>query len=269
MSQSASYRFETPENVQVSYAAAGLGTRFLAWFVDQVLVWALTLALIIVLAIAGFSVQGVITDFENGRDWEDGQQAALYFVGLIMLVWGFGSFVYFCGCELLLRGQTPGKRALKIRVVKADGFQLDASSIVVRNAFRVLDQLPPMWIIPFASRRSQRAGDMVAGTIVVSDAPAELSPVRAALAQRSPADMQFRFDATMLKRVSADEFAAIERVLDRWDDLPRDQKDTLLRAYAGPLAKKMRIEPPPGDQQLRFLEDLLLAELRRRDRNLV
>ena len=268
MSQSTSYRFETPENVQVSYAAAGLGTRFLAWFVDQVLVWVVTIILIIALAIAGFSLEGLIEDIDDGGN-RQGQEAALYFVGLIMLVWGFGSFLYFCGCELLLRGQTPGKRALKIRVVKADGFQLDAASIVVRNAFRVLDQLPPMWIIPFASRRSQRAGDMVAGTLVVSDAPAELSPVRAALAQRSPADMQFRFDAAMLKRISADEFAAIERVLDRWHDLPFDQQDSLLTAYATPLAKKMRVEPPPADQRLRFLEDLLLAELRRRDRQLV
>jgi uncharacterized RDD family membrane protein YckC len=269
MSQSASYRFETPENVEVSYAAAGLGTRFVAWFVDQILVWLVMLILIIALAVAGFSLEGLISGFDDPDDWSENQRAAMYFVGLIMLVWGFGSFLYFCGCELLLRGQTPGKRALKIRVVKAEGFQLDAPSIVIRNAFRVLDQLPPMWIIPFISRRNQRAGDMVAGTLVVSDEPAELSPVRAALAQRSPADMQFRFDATMLKRVSPDEFAAIERVLDRWHDLPFEQQDSLLTAYAAPLAKKMRIEPPPTDQRLRFLEDLLLAELRRRDRQLV
>jgi uncharacterized RDD family membrane protein YckC len=262
-----SYRFETPENVQVSYAAAGLGTRFLAWFVDQLLVWIFTILLIIALAVAGVSLQGLFSDFEG--EWDEDQQAALYFVGLIMLVWGFGSFAYFCGCELLLRGQTPGKRALKIRVVKADGFQLDAASIVVRNAFRVLDQLPPMWIIPFVSRRSQRAGDMVAGTLVVSDAPAELSSVRAALAQRSSADVQFRFDSAMLKRITGEEFAAIERVLDRWPDLAAEQRESLLTAYAAPLAKKLRIEPPPAELRLRFLEDLLLAELRRRDRQLV
>jgi uncharacterized RDD family membrane protein YckC len=267
MSHVDSYRFETPENVQVSYAAAGLGTRFLAWFVDQLLVWIFTAVLIIALVVAGFSLQGLFSDLDG--DWDENEQAALYFVGLIMLVWGFGSFVYFCGCELLLRGQTPGKRSLKIRVVKADGFQLDAASIVVRNAFRVLDQLPPMWIIPFVSRKSQRAGDMVAGTLVVSDAPAELSSVRAALAQRSSSDVQFRFDSAMLKRITADEFAAIERVLDRWHDLPFVQQDSLLTAYTAPLAKKLRVDPPPAELRLRFLEDLLLAELRRRDRQLV
>jgi hypothetical protein len=193
----------------------------------------------------------------------------LYFAGLIALVWGFGSFLYFCGCELLMRGQTLGKRALKIRVVKADGFQLDVPSIVVRNAFRVVDQLPPMWIIPFASRRNQRAGDMVAGTLVVSDAAAELSSVRTALTQRNIADVQFRFDQSMLKRVTTDEFAAIERVLDRFPDLPAEQRDSLLEAYATPLARKIRVDPPPAELRLRFLEDLLLAELRRRDRNLV
>ena len=108
----------------------------------------------------------------------------LYVAGLMMLIWGLGSFAYFGGCELLLRGQTLGKRLSQIRVVKVDGFQLDAASILVRNIFRVVDHLPPMWILPFLSRLGQRAGDMVAGTLVVHDAPTELSPIRTVLAER-------------------------------------------------------------------------------------
>jgi hypothetical protein len=126
-----------------------------------------------------------------------------------------------------------------------------------------------MWIIPFASRRNQRAGDMVAGTLVVSDSVAELSPVRAALSQRNVADVQFSFDQAMLKRVAAEEFAAIESLLDRWSGLRSDQQESLLAAYVTPLAKKTRVELPPAELRLRFLEDLLLAELWRRDRNLV
>jgi uncharacterized RDD family membrane protein YckC len=240
----------------------------LAWFVDQVLVNLLVIVLIIGLAVAGASFDFVFGEFDDS-DWEENQRVMLYFFGFIALLWGFGSFVYFCGCELLMRGQTPGKRSMKIRVVKADGFHLDAASIVIRNAFRVVDQLPPMWLIPFASRRSQRAGDMVAGTLVVSDTVVDLSPVRTALAQRSTADVQFRFDQSMLKQVTPAEFTAIERLLDRWSDLAADQRDGLLEAYVTPLAKKTRVELPPANQRLQFLEELLLAELRRRDRKLV
>jgi hypothetical protein len=158
---------------------------------------------------------------------------------------------------------------LNIRVIKSSGFQLDAASILIRNLFRVLDHLPPMWILPVASRHSQRAGDMVAGTLVVCDSQAALSSVRASLSQRSAADAQFRFDASQLKRLSGDDFHAVERLLDRWRDLPLEQQEALLPTFANRLAAKLRVELPPQDHQHRFLEDLLAAELRRQERTLV
>jgi uncharacterized RDD family membrane protein YckC len=268
MSTSSSFLFETPENVHVRYDVAGLGTRFVAWFVDQVVVWLLTFLLFVALLVAGLSFDSVFWELD-GRDTEESNRMVLYLVGIMALVWGFGSFLYFTCCELLLRGQTIGKRSTKIRVVKADGFQLDAVSIVVRNLFRVLDQLPPMWIVPFVSKRNQRPGDMVAGTLVVSDAPGELSPVRSLLAQRKAADAQFRFDQAALKRLSSDDFLAIERVLDRWPDLSPDQQESLLTAYTAQIARKLQVPPPPADQRLQFLEDLFSAELRRGERKLV
>jgi uncharacterized RDD family membrane protein YckC len=268
MSISDTIRFETPENVQVRYDVAGLGTRFVAWFVDQIVVWVVTILLLISLMIVGLSFDSIFWELDRGED-DNANRAILYLAGIMTLVWGFGSFFYFAACELLLHGQTIGKRTTNIRVVKADGFQLDAVSIVVRNLFRVLDQLPPMWIIPFVSKRNQRAGDMVAGTLVVSDVPAELSPVRAVLAQRTAADLQFRFDQSRLKRLNGADFAAIERVLDRWPDLNAEQQQELLAAYTTSITKKLGVEPPALDQRLRFLEDLFSAELRRRERSLV
>ena len=38
-------QFETPENIRVQYTPAGLGTRFVAWFIDQILVSLLMLAI--------------------------------------------------------------------------------------------------------------------------------------------------------------------------------------------------------------------------------
>jgi len=175
-------RFETPENVQVAYEPAGLGTRFLAWFLDQLLLWVVMFVAFLGLLAAGVSFGAL---FDESKDPDDSRRALLYFMGMMMLLWGLGSFVYFALCELLLRGQTVGKRVSNIRVVKTGGFQLDAASILVRNVFRVADHLPPLWIIPAMSRLGQRAGDMVAGTIVVADAPAQLSGVRTSLAART------------------------------------------------------------------------------------
>lgn len=260
------FRFETPENVQVQYEPAGLGTRFVAWFVDQLLILVGLFALAILLIAAGASWDITFGGVERGPD----QARAMYYFGAILLLaWTLGSFIYFGAFELLFRGQTPGKRMLKIRVIKSSGFQLDAVSILIRNLFRVVDHLPPMWIFPVASRHSQRAGDMVAGTLVVCDSPATLSSVRATLSDRSAVDAQFRFDGAQLKRLSGDDFHAIERFLDRWPDLPLEQKGALLPEFAERLAAKLKIEPPPRYQQHRFLEELLAAELRRQDRSLV
>jgi uncharacterized RDD family membrane protein YckC len=260
-------RFETPENVQVQYEPAGLGTRFVAWFVDQIMVCIGIFVLFLCLLAAGASFDFMQDSLGPDRSRHN-DRATLYFVGLMILVWGLGSFVYFGCCELFLRGQTIGKRSSKIRVIKSNGFQLDAGSILVRNLFRVVDHLPPMWLFPVISRLSQRSGDMVAGTIVVFDAPTTFSTVRTVLAGRTAADAQFRFDASLLKRLNANDFLAIESFLDRIPAVMTDAHAELLQIYTSQIAKKLAITPPPADQQRLFLEDLFAAELRRQDRSL-
>jgi uncharacterized RDD family membrane protein YckC len=260
-------RFETPENVQVRYEPAGLGTRFVAWFVDMLLLMVGFFLLAILLVAAGASfefVERAMSDEDSGG----GDHAMLYFLGLLTLAWGLGTIVYFGCSELYLHGQTIGKRISKIRVIKADGFQLDAASILVRNLFRIVDNMPPMWLFPFLSRRSQRAGDMVAGTIVVFDSAASFSAIRTALAARSAADAEFRFDASQLKRLSGNDFLAIERVLERLPEMTLDAQAEVLQVYVTQLCKKLAIDPPALTKDRRFLEDLFAAELRRQDRSL-
>lgn len=258
--------FETPENVSVNFSPAGLGTRYVAWFVDQIFVWMLTIALLFVLICAGASFQGVAELFQ---DMEDGKSdAAMIFVGLVMLVWGLGSFIYFGLCELFMRGQTPGKRMSKIRVVKSDGFSLDAQSILIRNVFRVVDHIPALWIVPVLSAKSQRLGDMVAGTALISDEQQDLSNVRTELAERSVLESEFRFNPTALAKLSDTDLQGMEQLLERWNKLNADQREKLLHAMVEPLSRKLQMDAPEPSQRLRFLEDLLAAELRRQQRGL-
>ncbi|QDV71954.1 RDD family protein [Botrimarina mediterranea] len=273
-------RFETPENVQISYRPAGLGTRFLAWTIDQVFVTILLIVAFVVMAFflasvdgAGESIEDAVESFDpvdsNGQ--LDMGPYAMVFVGLFLLAYGLGSFVYFGFSELLLRGQTFGKRSAKIRVVKADGFSLDASSVFLRNLFRVADQIPPLWVVPAFSARSQRFGDMVSGTLVVADGDAGLPPLRAALSERSATDAVYRFDATALKKLRAQDTLAIEALLERWTDLPRERRQAMVTAIVPAIATRLGVEPPRTDSEeapRRFLEDLLAAEYRRRSRKL-
>ena len=259
-----SLQFETPENVQVRYAPAGVGTRFLAWFVDQFFVVVITVVLLIGLACAGVSFESTFEAIEENRDHPE--KVGMYVIGLMALILGLGSFVYFILLELFLRGQTIGKRFMRIRVVKADGFALDPGSILVRNIFRVVDNVPLLWVVPILSRRTQRTGDMVAGTIVISDEQPEISDLRTQLSGRTAADAEFRFDSRSLGKLGESDFEAVERVLERWLDLPQAQQERLLGQLVPSLARKMQLEEPPVTRRQRFLEDLLAAEFRRQNR---
>lgn len=264
-------QFETPENVQIAYEPAGLGTRFLAWFADGMILALAMFFIFIGLMCAGAASQQVFRQlFEPFEELQPGQppDLPLYFLGIATLVWGFSSFVYFGLSELLLRGQTPGKRLAGIRVVKVDGFSLDAGSILLRNIFRVVDHLPPLWIVPLVSSKSKRLGDMAAGTVVVADAPQEMSNLRLKLTQRPSGDSTYRFDLSALRRARPEDVTAVERFLERYQGLPLEQRDTLLEQMVPPLAQRMKLEPPEiGDRRL-FLEEFLAAEYRRQYRDL-
>ena len=191
-------RFETPENIQVGYDLAGLGSRFAAWVLDQCLVTFVVIVSFIALLITGEMGDSIVDDLAGEEGTTEGEIPA-YVIGIFYLLYSVGSFFYFGLCELYMRGQTIGKRKLAIRVVQANGFELRPTSILLRTVFRVIDHLPPFWIVPFATDRQCRLGDLVAGTVVVSERPRELSPVRRTILERPSSEATFRFGNALNK----------------------------------------------------------------------
>lgn len=273
---SQSLEFETPENVQLAISPAGLGTRFYAWVFDHLLMF-LVFLLVVVLAVIAFAAMGPEVD-DSIRRWfrsigtdeatEGPEFLAFVFFGILVLLWGLSGFVYYGVCELLMRGQTPGKRSAKIRVVKADGFSLDATSILVRNLFRVVDHLPVLWIVPLLSAKSQRLGDMVAGTIVVQDDQTTLSPMRTTLAERASADSKFQFSIVKLHKLRPQDLSAIEQLLERWPRLTTQFREDLMGQVLPAIVKRLDVPAPDPADRLVFLSDLLAAEYRRQNRHL-
>lgn len=262
-----SIEFETPENVRIQYPLAGPGTRFLAWLLD----WLLTVVLTVLVAIALLVAAGVsgalesqLRDLRADQMDENGPQFALYFVGIMVVMLTFGSFCYYFLSEFLMRGQTIGKRVLGLRVVKANGFALDSLSLLLRNIFRFVDHLPPLWVIPVLSARTQRMGDMVAGTLVVRERSVPYSFVLEQLSDRLPLDSRYQFDVGMLARLRPIDLHFIEELLDRWDELPARQLRRLIGRTLTPLCQRLAIEPPPPADIELFLEELLIAEYHRR-----
>lgn len=85
--------------------------------------------------------------------------------GLLGLIY----WVYFEGAY----GQTLGKMAMNIVVVKDDGSDCDYVASLIRNVLRVVDALPTFYIIGlvviFLSDEGQRVGDLAASTVVVKE----------------------------------------------------------------------------------------------------
>lgn len=275
--------FETPENVQVSYELAGLGTRFIAWFVDSLLLSILMFVIFVAVIAAGIMTSEV-ADFlreylgpvfdklldmlGQGEAWESGPVMQMVFWAVYSVLMGFSSFLYFGLFEYMMDGRTPGKKWLHIRVVKDRGFTLDAGSIFLRNIFRIIDQITLLWIVPVVSPKSQRLGDMVAGTLVVRDKPRKLSRVREELLARPQHAIRFPLDGAQLARLDEKVLQAAEQYLDRYDDLSAEQQEALALRLSASMAQRMGQEPPERGMALVFLVDALAQVFKRRARRL-
>ncbi len=258
--------FETPENIEVGYDLAGLGSRFAAWVLDQMLVTFIVLVLFIAILIAGLISESILDDLV-GQDPAVGADTPAYVIGIFYLLYSIGSFFYFGLFELFNRGQTIGKKKLGIRVVQVDGFNLRATSILLRSVFRVVDQLPPLWIVPFVTKRQSRMGDMVAGTVVVSDRPNEMSNVRRSALEHPISENTFRFGSAISKLTEAD-VDVIERFIDRMPSMSGEQKQSLMKSLVTPLAERFGMPVPEHESRELFLRELLAAHYHREYRRL-
>ena len=156
----------------------------------------------------------------------------VYAVMILLLFLIFAG--YFAFFEWIWNGQTPGKRWLKLRVIREDGRPITFWEAAVRNLLRSFDMMPiPFYsvglISVFSTTRDQRIGDMVAGTVVVREREAEApafsqvfaAPVSDPALRRSfkPVDFQ-----ASLSSLTEAEIQVVETFLRRrWDlsDVPR------------------------------------------------
>jgi uncharacterized RDD family membrane protein YckC len=158
---------ETPEQITMEVAPAGIGSRFLALALDTVIQGVLYVVLFLLFVWLGPNLQ---------VGWLPDKWAIAILILLVFCVyWG-----YFAVFEILWHGQTPGKRVAGIRVVKGSGRPITVIEGVGRNVMRAIDG--QFWylvgVISVAmSRQNKRLGDYVAGTMVIHDkGTAELKP---------------------------------------------------------------------------------------------
>lgn len=149
----------TTQNVKINFIAASVGERLGAFFIDLFVIICYITALSIIL----FDWLQLDRLMVNLDGWSR---------GAIFLILYSPVIVYSLVLESVFEGQSLGKKLLKIKVVKIDGYQAGFGDYLIRWFFRVIDFFTffglPGLITVITSQKSQRLGDMAAGTAVIT-----------------------------------------------------------------------------------------------------
>lgn len=204
----------TPENVSFGYQVAGIGSRFLATIIDTLLIGLLQVVVILVLVL--------IMRAMDGAGWTDqlsGWIIAIFGVVITIFYWGY--YVFF---EMLWNGQTPGKRWVSLRVIRADGTPITLSESLIRNLVRLIDFMPAAYgvgiVTMFIDKQSRRLGDLAAGTLVVQDrAPISIQDLAVKRSVHLHHWTNVPLDGFPIERLTNDDLNLIENFLQRRDQL--------------------------------------------------
>src|SRR5690606_1518494 len=132
-------------------------------------------------------------------------------VGVALVVLGYPIVT-----EVAMRGSSPGKAALGIRVVTIEGAPITPRHAFVRSALGLVDfLLVPGGMIAavsaLLSRRNQRLGDVFAGTMVLRERSAS-TPSRAVWFNPPPG-LEGYAHTLDVSRVTADQFGLVRAYL--------------------------------------------------------
>jgi len=151
-------KITTSQNIDIDYEVAGLGERIVARLID--------LAIFFLILILGTFVGDLANWFTNSG------------ISTVIVVIIYASLFVFYDLifEIFMNGQSVGKRIMKIKVISLDGGQPRVGQYFMRWLFRIVDFLLT-WpglvalIAAAVSEKTQRVGDMVAGTILIRTKP--------------------------------------------------------------------------------------------------
>lgn len=244
----------TPEQVEVRFELAGIGSRFIALLLDSLWQGLVIGLIILVLFSYGIASRPDISSF-------GGMMLVVLFI-LVIFVITNGYFLYF---EATKNGQTPGKKSVGIRVILDSGHPVDFRGALIRNVMRLVDMLPGMYgvgiVSAFFSPQYRRLGDYVAGTMVVkvgnaaSVMNAHPQPTAESEAVSSQHQSLLPPEAMpLITSIQKDEYRTIRHFLDRRAELEIPVAQDLAVKIAKPVAQRLQIDASQLADATAFLQ---------------
>ncbi len=242
-------KLQTPESVELEFSLAGIGNRAYALIIDYI-IWAIALIFI-------FIAWGILSYQVIG--WQN-NEAQLWFYAinlLILFVVYVGYFVYF---ETVWKGQTPGKRIAKIRVICDNGRPVGLQQTALRALLRPIDDFIFIGsVLIMFTPKEKRLGDLVAGTLVIQEEK-NIVPAKFPLSENAqPLATQLLENSNILALLP-DDFAVIREYLQRRKIMQQDAKLKLSRNLANQIRDIIALDNiPSGVTADLFLEAIYLA----------
>ena len=254
----------TPENVSVTYQLSGIGSRFLALALDTILQFLASVALILVAMYIALRMTINWVQVEEAVRAKSTWVFAGMMIGVFLIAWGY--FIFF---ETIWNGQTPGKRLVRLRVVREGGQPVDLACAATRNLMRYLDFLPALYTVGlisiFFSPRYKRLGDYAAGTIVVKERSPHLVRIKSRTEPRHGVSSASALGVVSIDALSPSDLAAVRRFAERREELPLETQEQVARTLAAPIMAKLGLAPPPDPNfsHADFLEALYALDRER------
>ncbi|WNC23211.1 MULTISPECIES: RDD family protein [unclassified Thermosynechococcus] len=252
----------TPESIELDFALAGIGSRVLAWLIDQVILYT---ALVLFSLAAGYIYFYALYPWLIEVLPASGQSIEAWSLGIYLLVmFAFynGYYIFF---ETYWQGQTPGKRYAEIRVVQDNGRPIGLREATLRSLLQPID-FAFFGIGAFLvalSRSEKRLGDRVAGTLVIQDEQAtRLAPKATTGQQPQAAWVQELRSLAHWEQMTPEHYLLVRNYLnnrDRLSPVGRYQAAQELRQQLEPLLLPTYPANWPALSAEDFLEGLYIA----------
>jgi uncharacterized RDD family membrane protein YckC len=246
---------QTPESVELEFVLAGIGNRAFALLIDYHILGLILVGFAILWSIFSFYLLDYLgrlgINYSSAPTW----LLAIAILTLFILFTGY--FVFF---ETIWQGQTPGKRFVKIRVIRDDGRPVRLPQAILRAILRPVDDILSLgvWLIIFG-KQEKRLGDWVAGTLVIQNE----RPVAAnslIISEDAHTVAKQLLETAHLELFMPDDFAVVRDYLQRRSLIDPSAKSTLSLQLARQAKEIIALESLPTDMTPDvFLEAVYLA----------
>ena len=236
----------TAHNVIIQYELASILGRALALLLDLVILFFyITICTILFTTLStGFAANNMF----------DSREVIYTAFTLFMCPVFFYSFIM----EAFFGGQSIGKMALGIRVVKVSGGTPSMGELFLRWSFRLIDILFSVGSIAALSASSsdkmQRLGDVIANTCVIKLTPSTQYSIKDILTIKSKENYETKYPQVV--QLSDDDMLLVKNSIERFRSYPNKQHNELITELTNLVSEKLNITTIPKNK-VTFLKTVL------------